>query len=573
MRDFAAHCYRMIRQVFSKLFRTTPHSTAASVTQRLEYVLRQLQVVWEAKPTNKGGAEIDYHFHYQNGDFHAMSREGRSYVRVHFLFFLDTSFGNLDNVRYACNEFNTQYPEYKVVYTLDEKAHKINLHIATSFRLTAAQEQDVHEFGSSLTMCFEAARTYRQLLDSILESDTSNLEENNIMNLREVFLAREVEIKHQASAYQWRTNDTERHTLGQLLHTLLDVDELKFLRLRVVANEFFETSVEEEMVNYDLADVLTRREEDGTVLFICESATLIIEVAASTLQMREYVVHLRAEGEAEETLYMRVSLMQPATPLSPRHSLASSEMDNTAPISFLMAIDTTDPQRRLAEFQYIWDEVQIALKEGKPLSDEQLFVSLCEWPNVGYALYWGRHFFESRKYYEALLYFENAYVVLNHNYHGMSTVAKDKFYELAYYIGVCHINLKLYRQAYFYLDSTYSQNTIRYTMAYVNALVDSHDFRALPIINVLLKNITHNTEGESENEEEENLRQRLRDFLRFLHRRKAYVLIDLRRFDEAEKLLHSMLDNPEDEAFVLDELAYLEQQRSAEDNKQTIGGL
>ena len=80
-----------------------------------------------------------------------------------------------------------------------------------------------------------------------------------------------------------------------------------------------------------------------------------------------------------------------------------------------MALDTTDPRQRLSEFQYIWDEVQAALKEGKPLEGDRLFVSLSEWPNVGYDLYWGRRFFESRRYYEALQYFENAYIVLSRN--------------------------------------------------------------------------------------------------------------------------------------------------------------
>ena len=564
MREFAIRIYRMIRKLFSKLFPRSSSPLTTSATQRLEHVLHRLQVEWEVTPTSQGGAEMDYHFHFQNGDFHAMAREGRPYVRVHFLFFLDTAFGNLDNVRYACNEFNTQYPEYKVIYTLDEKEHKINLHIAMSFRLADAQEVDVRDFGSSLTMCFEAARTYRQLLESILESDNSNLEENTAMNRREVFLAREAEIQHQSPAYRWRTNETERHTLGQLLRTMLGVDEVNFLRLRVVAREFWETSVEEEMENYDLADVLTRREDDGTALFVCESATLIIEMTTTARQREEYVVYLHAEDEAEGTLYMRVTLVQPTLSASPRHSLVSAEAAKTTPLSFLMALDTTDPRQRLSEFQYIWDDVQAALKEGKPLEGDRLFVSLSEWPNVGYDLYWGRRFFESRRYYEALQYFENAYIVLSRNYHEMSKSSKEKFYELAYYIGLCYSHLKLYRQAYFYLDATYSQHSIRYTTAYVNTLVDSCDFRALPIINVLLNNLSEELESDSEEEDRDNLPQNLFDFLRFLRRRKAYALIDLHHYDEAEQLLHSLLGNPDDEAFVLDELAYLEQQRAAE---------
>ena len=98
----------------------------------------------------------------------------------------------------------------------------------------------------------------------------------------------------------------------------------------------------------------------------------------------------------------------------------------------------------------------------------------------------------------------------------------------------------------------------------MNTLVDSCDFRALPIINVLLNNLSEELESDSEEEDRDNLPQNLFDFLRFLRRRKAYALIDLHHYDEAEQLLHSLLGNPDDEAFVLDELAYLEQQRAAE---------
>ena len=138
------------------------------------------------------------------------------------------------------------------------------------------------------------------------------------MKRREVFLAREAEIQHQSPAYRWRTNETERHTLGQLLRTMLGVDEVNFLRLRVVARDFWET------------DVLTRREDDGTALFVCESATLIIEMTTTARQREEYVVYLHAEDEAEGTLYMRVTLVQPTLSASPRHSLVSAEAAKTS---------------------------------------------------------------------------------------------------------------------------------------------------------------------------------------------------------------------------------------------------
>ena len=50
----------------------------------------------------------------------------------------------------------------------------------------------------------------------------------------------------------------------------------------------------------------------------------------------------------------------------------------------------------------------------------------------------------------------------------------------------------------------------------------------------------------------------LASFLSFLRRRKSYVLIECKRYDEAEKLLKSMLNDPSSSDYAINELAYLQ---------------
>ena len=47
-------------------------------------------------------------------------------------------------------------------------------------------------------------------------------------------------------------------------------------------------------------------------------------------------------------------------------------------------------------------------------------------------------------------------------------------------------------------------------------------------------------------------------FAAFVKRRKAYLLVSLGKYDEAEALLKKLLDDPENSDFALTELAYIQ---------------
>ena len=97
----------------------------------------------------------------------------------------------------------------------------------------------------------------------------------------------------------------------------------------------------------------------------------------------------------------------------------------------------------------------------------------------------------------------------------------------------------------------------------MNVLVNTKDFRALSIIERLLKSIEQELSN-AEGEETDN--DGLQTFMRFLLRRKGYVLIDHRRLDEAEAVFQSLLDFPDCEKQAIDELMYIEHLRAKENN-------
>ena len=129
-------------------------------------------------------------------------------------------------------------------------------------------------------------------------------------------------------------------------------------------------------------------------------------------------------------------------------------------------------------------------------------------------------------------------------------------------LGFCYDELRQYEQAYYYLTFTLGLNRSVYAEEYVNCMVSMGDFRSLGCIDGLLNELR----GSLPEDEEEEIDPSLRSFLRFLYRRKAYVLVEMRRLDEAEKLLRRMVSDPDSSDFALGELAYI---RHLREGRQT----
>ena len=138
----------------------------------------------------------------------------------------------------------------------------------------------------------------------------------------------------------------------------------------------------------------------------------------------------------------------------------------------------------------------------------------------------------------------------------MKRETRERFFELCYDIGLCYSRLKLYKEAYTYLDAVANKGNLKYTTEYVNCLVNSKDHRAL--------NVVENLIAQSENyreDSEEPVPHEVQQFYDFLRRRKAFLLVDLNALDEAEEMLRPMLNEPDNSDFALTELAYIQNLR------------
>lgn len=235
------------------------------------------------------------------------------------------------------------------------------------------------------------------------------------------------------------------------------------------------------------------------------------------------------------------------------------------------ANDTQSAQTKAAvtaekaqEARFMYEDSQDKIAEGhsSELTEEQKFASEAINTRAGENLYLGKQLFLQKKYDEAIVLLESAFEISQPYYDVMSSAQKMNFFDLCFHIGFCYCALHKFQQAYYFLDITIPIHSIPWTMEYVNCLVNSGDFRALQIID----NIYNGIKPDENDEEPEPA---IRDFLYFLLRRKAYVLVEKGRLNEAEEIFRPMLEQPENSDFALNELAYIQKLREKKNKNKS----
>lgn len=528
-------------------------------------MFQNLQVKWETRqlPNNS----TDYHFMYQRGDFRLLVKHNLHTVSVHYLFFHDASMLHLDHARSVCNLFNQRFSELKAIYSVNESKYEVDFHLTASFRLTTWSQSLEDDFARQLTLFFEGAREFRSIFKEQVGEGTKDPEATAASEKREKYLALETEMENEDAI--WRSHDTEHISITDLLCIATGNAEHEVASLTIITDNVSEDNFEsnqgfrriewpdtEDISNFDVTSFMVD-DSDDSPKFRCHCCTLVIVTLRGTL-----TVLLEATEEANNTLYFNVTMTFSGDLPSPTNSHDSQQADENRRCSFVMSYNRKSNADKHAEFDYLWQEAKDRREQGLSLDKEQEFVQLGHKADVAYNLYWGQHFYLNHNHLEALCHLENAYHMLYRDFHKMQKSERKQFFDLCYYIGMCYLRLQRPKQAYYYLDSLFNLNDIRYTQAYINCLVKGHDYRALGVVTGVLNNVQRIYDDEPDAPDEG--RRHLLEFILFLRRSKARILIETERLDEAEKVLRELLnDDTNHESLLLELLARVAQMRAA----------
>lgn len=376
------------------------------------------------------------------------------------------------------------------------------------------------------------------------------------------YLSEELEHQNLNERIQFRASREHAVVLGTVLNRIFDIRKEDLLSLYVVYTRS-DCQIGKEIIqpdaiwNFDLCKAMA--DEKHPEMFY-NQVTLCVSYTRNEETEETVLIHLKENGGDEQTRFIRASIMRT---LSTEEGDVSFSATRNQPetCSILFAYDLTDPQNRIAEFEKKVEKVAEKYAKGKELDVDETALIAKIAPEVGWNYSWGHEAFNEKRYWDALLYLENAFYLLKEKFFDdtLSDEGLDVFYHCCYLIGFCYVEMKLYQKAYYYLSLVWPLDNITYNYEYINCLVHSKDPRALQEIDDELERL--------DGLKEEEFTEEISRYCCFLLRRRAYVLTDMQRLDEAEELLKELLDTDDRTEYIQGELDYIRQLREERQEK------
>ena len=512
----------------------------------------------------KEGDAAIVRYTFQSGHFGIRIIGNCPQVELSYLFFAEAEMKDINIVRHVCNHFNLNSTGPRFGYTINEETNIIDMHILTPLLLDDDRAKDI--LSSAMVDMFLWQNSFMRSLTDVKKeaksSATSDLEWSEKEVARDFFLLREQELRHQKKGAEWRQNDKEAATLKQWMDKVFGLVDVVFSELTVVTDAVTVINDRESIASYNLSDTLI---VDGAFVRQKAMLDLVFFLPAHPTTRRRMTFSIQQADGCEDVLYYQVVATLLPLPSGIGRPLHSKEVQVQSH-SVLLAYDLRSTKQLQDEFVYMWKEAKskVANGEENQLTEEQRLIANVESVDAARFVYRSRTLYRQKRYYEAISCLENAYRLLNSNIDKKSLEERNLFLEVCYMLGFCYNELQQYDRAYYYLTFVTGVNRTLYAEEYVNCMIYLGDYRSLMTIDGILEDL-HNSIVE---DEEGEVEQSVHPFLQFLYRRKAYVLVELHRFDEAEEMLRQMIDDPESGDFALDELAYIQQLRE----KDKTGG-
>jgi len=549
---------------------TYEDADGAAVAQTVRNVLHKLNCTYSEAPEENGDRVFEYGF--QSGSFRLYTKAHSKIASLEFPGIDTVEADDLNLVRAICNDLNTNTISQFFYYRPTEDG-KVQVDISCSLVIDPHLPDFDDYLSTLMTRCFEARTRYVQHWKETKkisdETDTDDIEAHLIQNNSMLRLLREQELRHQYPAVaELRPNSAHPLYLEDLLTALYEQACPFFLKAEIHCDgDMREVKGESEVAQISLLEPFVKAPADeqpqNMIVFVQYRLYELADDPTSPLQY--LLINVLPQEETETLRYFRITVCRIAQNIRRDISLANRENSDMAE-TVLVAYDKADNRKMRAEFKYMWEDAKDKVRDGRrsELTPEQELIFDVVHPNVAFNLYRGRALFSQGRFYEALLHLKNAEQVLNRNYHQLHKTYEERFYEIQYLIGFCYCELKLYKQAYFYLSRLQHKQQIKYAAEFINCLVNMQDYEALDTIEDYLDSIAQLRNACEE--DEEAMPEAIIDFENFLRRRRAYVLIDIGSFDEAEVELNKMLDEPENADFALGEIDYLRQLRQDEED-------
>jgi len=535
--------------------------TMAAKRMAIKLALRRLNCHYE---WTKEGDSSFVHYDFQSGHFTILIAKSSAYARMSYPYIYEAPLSELGLVRNLCNRCNQVSDNVRLVYTVDGEKGNISVHIVAGILLASHDLQAV--LSRQMKDMFSWQATFVSRFNTEVEADSvyhpdndshdHDQEKSGAAIRHHLQLIHEQEMMHQTTHTDVRESDDHRLTMRTFMQAATNVDAYLPLRLSVFYPSESRQPLRiaaDDINDYHISDALTEGEVTHREALLC----MAYRDKSTPTQERQLTLFLHAEPSDADCTYYRATLtIMPL--LTDENTILDCEDEDY--VSLVIAYDHTSDEQRRSQLHYTWKEAMAKTEQGKQqeLTDDERTMVECVDRDAAFAYMRGAKLFEAKRYAEAVVYLTAAYDKLCRRYRKSHDVSVERIYHAAYLIGFCYDAMDLPLRAYYYLDILLPLHNIAYTEEYINCMVQCDDPRALGYIESTLQMISFSESDDDDDEPSEGLQH----FVNFLNRRKVYLLIEHERYDDAEKLLAEMVDDPENMDFANAELSYLHKKRS-----------
>ena len=229
--------------------------------KRLDKALKALntQALWE-----KDHDDLVARFDYQSGHFRVRLEKDSAYVRLFFFYFFDTPVSYLEPVRSLCNQCNLNAESCRIVYTINEKTGKVDLHIVDTLTLHDDDATDNLRKELSSIFYWQAlfVQQYSELKPSTEHTSNHDVEKLGAEWQHELFLIREQEMMHQEEGPNWHEQEGSEFSLGHLLSAALGLSSLQPVSLDICRGDQVEHhDSADEILSYPIHQAIIKDEK------------------------------------------------------------------------------------------------------------------------------------------------------------------------------------------------------------------------------------------------------------------------------------------------------------------------
>ena len=485
----------------------------------------------------------DYVVAYQGGYFLFSFKKDSEWVDIYYFNFESCKYEHIHQALIVVNHVNLSYWGWTCYLSIsgdDTEEKTLNASLSYRFALAGTLSQIKMQLREIMEQAFYIVHDFRSKLAEDIK-EKKDLDEQFIndstFNNKIAYLLRMKENHHLEDSGEEFPESSEL-AVDNLIRLFDHVDFGELQELRIISGEKIETITDANEVHVFNVREYIRKQPDITDI---RNLTLIF-----VFERQDLFVNLtKAKGSTERSLFFVVNVVRSGSELD-------AYMDNRCPISSrtMMEIRLTDADKDYWEAKYMIDEALDKINAGKSdeLTDEQRLVVSYSNPTSNLALYWGKKYYNNRCYFQALFYFNQIYWHVKNLKKEWDEEERRLYFDVCFYIGFIYVDLGMYDKAFYYLYMAQTQNIIGAIKEFTNCLCNINDPSAKEYVHAKLEQVV-----EQMNKSEEEA-ERLMDLYFFLRRRYAYILIERGNYDEAESLLHKMIEREEDVYFAKDEL-------------------